>query len=277
MIAALLLGAASPVSALEAERAYARAIRIDGRRVAARSFGPALGWDAACADSAAVAKRPLREFASFNRTCEQWRTMVDRDSRAERRPALIFHSCEANGPVVISGTLVDEGKPVGTFRTAWLKSATGWQWNTDHYSTTASVRPLKAKPRSMTPDCGRHSTFDQQLKLLKPDVDLLLSNLVAAQIGEHVDWLATQRRLVAADVIFTTGNGEFKRGLPRKLPNYDVVGNLPSGESKDASLQWDGWLIAGIASAYNFAIKQWCGVKKGWQTVYYELNGVSLR
>ncbi|KEQ55023.1 MULTISPECIES: hypothetical protein [Sphingomonadaceae] len=274
MIFALLLAASSPNSALEAERAYSEAVLASGRQAAARSFGPQSDpWPIQHAPETARSPSVASMLQAAESSRRWWLTMMSVESHAERRPELVFPSCDPSGSAVVIGGLYDGGNRVGSYKTLWRNSAEGWRWEIDDYRRDGSKALAAESLQAIEPECSAKLTNEQLQIQAVSDAKEIASVLRQEQAGKQVDWLAVPRRSVAEDVIFVGNDGRRIRRLPAKLPIRRIAGALSSGSSYDETLRWSSRVLDGSAQAHSFQITQWRGPKNGWQIVYYELRG----
>ena len=199
--------------------------------------------------------------------------MMSVESHAERRPELVFPSCDPSGSAVVIGGLYDGGNRVGSYKTLWRNSAEGWRWEIDDYRRDGSKALAAESLQAIEPECSAKLTNEQLQIQAVSDAKEIASVLRQEQAGKQVDWLAVPRRSVAEDVIFVGNDGRRIRRLPAKLPIRRIAGALSSGSSYDETLRWSSRVLDGSAQAHSFQITQWRGPKNRWQIVYYELRG----
>jgi hypothetical protein len=131
ILAALILQAAAPQGAVEAERAFNAAAQARGQWTAFREF--------AAADATMFVPQPvkaqawLRDRKNPPRSVEWW-------------PTESYVSCDGTLAVNTGGWRLPEGT-VGYFSTVWRKQADGsWKWIVDGGDALATPRERPARP-----------------------------------------------------------------------------------------------------------------------------------
>lgn len=135
---ALLIAAAAPQSAIEAERQFATMAQTQGMWTAFRSTA---------ADEALM-------FVPQPTNAQQW--LKDRRDPARAHmwwPAEAYASCDGNTAVTTGPSL--NGKQPGYFTTIWSRQPDGtWKWLLDHGDTLERPRPAAEQPRMRTARCS---------------------------------------------------------------------------------------------------------------------------
>ena len=130
MIVALLLAAAAPQGAIDAERAFAADAKAIGQWAAFRKWA---ADDAVMfvpqATEAHVFLKPLKEPAE---AVDWW-------------PTAGFVSCNGEVAANTGGSLWPGGRP-GYFSTIWRRKGGAWRWLVDHGDDLATPRPRTAEP-----------------------------------------------------------------------------------------------------------------------------------
>lgn len=126
MIAALLLAAAAPQTAIDAERAFAAAAERDGQWTAFRHY--------AAANAMMFVPQPTNAQAWL-------KDRKDPPQSVRWQPALSFVSCDGK-TAVNTGTWQRPDGSVGYFTTVWQRQAGGdWKWLLDTGDTLPKVSP----------------------------------------------------------------------------------------------------------------------------------------
>jgi hypothetical protein len=137
VIAALLLAAAAPatvapVTAIDAERAFAADAQQLGQWTAFRRW--------AASDAILFTPRPVsaHDFLKGRK---------DPPQSVKWAPAASFMSCDGALALNTGPWTRDAGKTVGFFTTVWQRrTGGGWQWTLDHGDTLTAPRPLPPAP-----------------------------------------------------------------------------------------------------------------------------------
>jgi len=133
----LLLAAAS-VTAVDAERAFARDAQRLGQWTAFRKY----------ADETAVMFTPQAVWAH-----EFLAGMKDPPKPISWGPADSWVSCDGR-TAVNRGPWTSPTGGKGYFTTVWVREASGWQWTYDGGDTLARPMPLPRRPRVKRASCG---------------------------------------------------------------------------------------------------------------------------
>jgi hypothetical protein len=164
MIAALLLAASAPATAVDAEHAFARDARRIGQWTAFRKW----------ADRDAVMFTPQAVWAQ-----NFLKTLKDPPRSISWRPADSYVSCDGRTAVNSGPWFTQDGRPGGYFMTVWQRTSAGWRWVYDggvptapKHSTANSVQvhrasctgrakgaPIPAPPK-LTPNQARTTPED---------------------------------------------------------------------------------------------------------------------
>lgn len=121
---ALLLAAATPQTAVEAERAFAAAAQELGQWTAFRT------WAAADATMFLPQRSSAQAFLA---------PLADPPKSVEWQPAESYVSCDGTTAANTGPTRWPNGK-VGYFSTIWRQQAGTWRWTVDHGDFTAAPR-----------------------------------------------------------------------------------------------------------------------------------------
>jgi len=113
VIAALLLAASAPLTAVDAERAFARDAKRIGQWSAFRKW----------ADRDAVMFTPKAVWAQ-----NLLKTQQDPPRSISWRPAESYVSCDGRTAVNIGPWFTQDGAPGGYFATVWQRTKAGWRW-----------------------------------------------------------------------------------------------------------------------------------------------------
>lgn len=134
MLAVLLLQAAVPQTAVDAERAFSAAARAEGQWTAFRKF--------AAEDGVMFVPEPVK--------AQDWlRDREDPPKSIEWWPAESYVSCDGSMAVNTGGWKRPDGS-VGYFTTVWKRQADGgWKWAMDHGDSLSQPRsePVEARIR----------------------------------------------------------------------------------------------------------------------------------
>ena len=127
MILALLLAAAAPATAEEAEREFAATAQVEGQWTAFRGYAAANGW--MFVPEAVNAQDWLRDRKNPLVSVMWW-------------PAQSWVSCDGSVAVNTGPWVRQGGRSVGYFTTVWTKQEDGsWKWLVDHGDVLAKPRP----------------------------------------------------------------------------------------------------------------------------------------
>ncbi|HEX8214820.1 MAG TPA: hypothetical protein VF582_05040 [Allosphingosinicella sp.] len=139
MIFALLLAAAAPASAVEAERAFAAMAQRQGQWTAFRAFAAADGL----------------LFVPQQVNAQQW--LKDRPDPTQAVmwwPAEAWLSCDGTTAITTGPWLRNGGKLAGYFTTVWRKQPDGaWKWLLDHGDALGSPRAAGDVTRTERASC----------------------------------------------------------------------------------------------------------------------------
>lgn len=138
VIAALLLAAAEPQSALEAERAFAARAQAIGQWAAFREF--------AAPDAVMFVPQPVK--------AQEWLAQQQEPRAAVQWwAAESYQSCDGRMAVNTGPWAIPSAKLVGYFTTVWRQGAAGWRW--DYDGGTALKAPIAAGdvPRRVRAAC----------------------------------------------------------------------------------------------------------------------------
>lgn len=140
ILAALLLQAAAPQTALDAERAFAATAQAKGQWTASREF--------AAEDAVMFVPQPVK--------AQEWlKDRQDPPKSVEWWPTKSYVSCDGNTAVNIGGWKRPGGS-VGTFTTIWRRQADGgWKWIYDGGDTLDAPLPAPVEPEVIRPDCAK--------------------------------------------------------------------------------------------------------------------------
>lgn len=137
MILALLLQAAAPQTAVEAERAFNAMAQAEGQWTAFRAF--------AADDAVMFTPRPVNVQAFLE-------DRKDPPIAVQWWPAASYRSCDGKAAVNTGPWVRPQGN--GYFTTVWQRRDGGWKWALDHGDALSTPRPLPASPRSRRAACG---------------------------------------------------------------------------------------------------------------------------
>jgi hypothetical protein len=139
ILAALILQAATPQTAVDAERAFAAAAQAKGQWTAFREF--------AAADATMFVPQPVK--------VQDWlKDRKDPPRSVEWWPTESYLSCDGKLAINTGGWKRPEGT-VGYFSTVWRKEAGGgWKWIVDGGDALNAARPRPAKPRIVRAACS---------------------------------------------------------------------------------------------------------------------------
>jgi hypothetical protein len=210
--AALLLAAAAPTHAAEAERAFAAMAQRAGQWTAFRAF----------ADSRAIMMAPERVDAQAFLA-----PLKDPPRAVMWWPAKAIPSCDGTLAVSTGPWIRDGGKATGTFTTIWRRQADGgWKWLFDHGRDTPRAVPAGDVVQVRKPDCRNRKRAAPVANDARP---FRLSEAVAS---------AAPDILVQADGHMPTGRPDFDM----LLQPGNVIG---TGNSDDRSLTWTIQALSG--------------------------------
>jgi hypothetical protein len=144
MIAALLVLAAAPsMTAVDAERAFAR----DAKRIG--QWGAFRKW----ADRDAVMFTPQAVWAE-----NFLKTLKDPPRSISWHPSDSFVSCDGRTAVNTGPWFTQDGKPGGYFTTVWQRSKVGWRWVYDGGTPTPTTHGKAASVQVHRASCsGAHT------------------------------------------------------------------------------------------------------------------------
>lgn len=141
MLLALLLQAAAPQTAADAERAFNAAAQAEGQWTAFRRF--------AAADAVMFVPQPVN--------AQDWlKDRKDPPHAVRWSAAASYVACDGSMAVNTGGWTRPDGS-VGYFSTLWVRqSGGGWKWTLDHGDVLQTARPALAKPKIRRAACGAH-------------------------------------------------------------------------------------------------------------------------
>lgn len=138
IVAALLLQAATPQTAVEAERAFNAAAQEKGQWTAFRAFAADTG--VMFVPQPIKAQEWLEDRKDPPRSVAWW-------------PTESYVSCDGNLAVNTGGWKRPDGS-VGYFTTVWVRQADGrFKWLVDGGDTLSAPLPVPEEPRVVRPDC----------------------------------------------------------------------------------------------------------------------------
>lgn len=144
MLALLLLAAAEPQTAIDAERAFAADAQAMGQWAAFRKW--------AAADATMFTPQPTR--------AQDWLKDRKEPARAvEWWPTASWVSCDGTLAVNKGGSRWPDGR-VGTFTTVWARRPEGWRWLMDKGSDVATALPRVRQPRVTRASCNGRAWID---------------------------------------------------------------------------------------------------------------------
>jgi len=145
MLALLLLQAATPQTAVEAERAFARAAQEKGQWTAFRDY--------AAPDAVMFVPQPINAQAWL-------KDRKDPPKSVEWWPTESYVSCSGTVAVNTGGWIRPDGS-VGYFSTVWSKQKDGsWTWLADHGAPLATPREKPSHPKTVRASCGGKPEID---------------------------------------------------------------------------------------------------------------------
>jgi ketosteroid isomerase-like protein len=139
MILALLIAAATPQSAVEAERAFAAAAQTDGQWTAFRAFAAPDGV----------------MFTPQQVNAQEWlKGRADPPQSVMWWPAEAWVSCDGTTALTTGPWLRGGGKSAGYFTTVWRRQPDGsWKWLLDHGGALAQPRRAGDAPKVRRASC----------------------------------------------------------------------------------------------------------------------------
>lgn len=145
ILAALLLQAAAPQTALDAERAFAAAAQARGQWTAFREF--------AAEDAVMFVPQPVK--------AQDWlKDRKDPPQSVEWWPTESYVSCDGGLAVNTGGARWPDGAD-GYFSTIWERQRDGsWKWLADHGGALAKPRPRPAQPKVVRAACTGKREID---------------------------------------------------------------------------------------------------------------------
>lgn len=145
ILAVLILQAAAPQSAIDAERAFNAAAQAKGQWTAFREF--------AASDAVMFVPQPVK--------AQDWlKDRKDPAKAVEWWPTESWVSCSGTVAVNTGGWKLPDGT-VGFFSTVWRKEADGsWKWIVDGGDALKVARERPAKPRVVQASCGGKPRID---------------------------------------------------------------------------------------------------------------------
>lgn len=142
ILAALILQAAAPQTAVDAERAFNAAAQAKGQWTAFREF--------AASDATMFVPQPVK--------AQDWlKDRKDPAKSVEWWPTESYVSCDGNTAINTGGWKRPDGS-VGYFTTIWQRQADGnWKWIFDGGDALAAPLPVPAEPKIIRPECVNSS------------------------------------------------------------------------------------------------------------------------
>jgi hypothetical protein len=139
ILAALVLQAAAPQSAVDAERAFNAAAQARGQWTAFREY--------AAADATMFVPQPVK--------AQEWlKDRKDPAKSVEWWPTESYVSCDGSLAVNTGGWKLPDGT-VGYFSTVWQRQTDGgWKWIVDGGDALKVARPRPAEPKVVRALCG---------------------------------------------------------------------------------------------------------------------------
>ncbi|MEP9359248.1 hypothetical protein [Sphingomonas sp. KR3-1] len=139
ILAALVLQAAAPQSAVDAERAFNAAAQAKGQWTAFRAF--------AASDATMFVPQPVK--------AQDWlKDRKDPPRSVGWWPTKSYVSCDGKLAVNTGGWKLPDGT-VGYFSTVWRKEADGsWKWIVDGGDALTAARPQPAEPVTKRASCA---------------------------------------------------------------------------------------------------------------------------
>jgi len=144
-----LLMAAAAVTAVDAERAFARDARRIGQWTAFRKY----------ADESAVMFTPQVVWAH-----EFLAGKKDPPKSIIWGPSASWTSCDGRTAVTRGPWATPEGKWSGYFTTVWVREEGGWQWTYDAGDTLAAPAPLPKRPRVQRASCSGRDKIREEYR-----------------------------------------------------------------------------------------------------------------
>ena len=139
MLLTLLLAAAAPMTAADAERAFANDARRLGQWTAFRKY----------ADESAVMFTPQAVWAH-----EFLKDKKDPPKSIHWGPSASWTSCDGRTAVTRGPWATPQGKWSGYFTTVWVREPKGWQWTYDGGDELQAPAPLPKQPVVQRASCG---------------------------------------------------------------------------------------------------------------------------
>lgn len=153
-----LLIAAAPITAVDAERAFARDAQRMGQWTAFRKY----------ADETAVMFTPQAVWAH-----EFLAPLKDPPKAMSWGPADSWVSCDGRTAINRGPWTSASGKETGYFTTVWMRDDRGWRWSYDGGDTLAEPMALPRKPGVERASCGGRSKIPQEYRqAVKPTARL---------------------------------------------------------------------------------------------------------
>ncbi len=145
ILAALVLQAAAPDTAVDAERAFNAAAQAKGQWTAFREF--------AAPDAVMFVPQPIN--------AQEWlKDRKDPPKSVEWWPTESYVSCSGKVAVNTGGWTRADGS-VGYFSTVWIRRDDGsWKWQLDAGDTLPAARPRPAQPKVVRASCGGKPEID---------------------------------------------------------------------------------------------------------------------
>lgn len=144
-----LIVAAAAMTAVDAERAFARDARRIGQWTAFRKY----------ADESAVMFTPQAVWAH-----EFLAGKKDPPKSIIWGPSHSWTSCDGRTAITRGPWATAAGKWSGYFTTVWVREKAGWQWTYDAGDTLAAPRPLPRRPEVRRASCAGKGRIPQEYR-----------------------------------------------------------------------------------------------------------------
>lgn len=244
---AILVAAAQPQTAIEAERAFAAMAQTQGANTAF------LHWSTQ--DAIMFTPEPVTAHSLFR-------------GRPNPPPGLMWWpgrswvSCDGSLAVNTGPWVRRGGRSTGTFTTVWQRQRDGqWRWLLDHGRETPRAVPATDQPRVRRASCRGGRPQSQPPGYL-------------GEMGPMVLRDATPDLIVQED-------GQMPAGRPSEGLAFDFGGEIASGTSADATLHWrvieaephprgSAAVAARASGSRLFLVHQWDG--RAYRLVLMEVS-----
>ena len=239
IFAALLLAAAAPAHAAEAERAFAAMAQRSGQWSAFRAF--------AAPDAIMMAPEKVNAQAFLA-------PLKDPPRAVMWWPARAITSCDGTLAISTGPWVREGGKATGTFTTVWRRQPDGgWKWLFDHGRDTPHAVSAGDQVTVRQPQCDPVATTPPLVVESPESVSVPLSRLL---------------RGAAPDVLVQVDGR-----MPTTRPDFDMIlrpgAAIAQGLSDDRSLFWRLEALEGaVKGAHLFQVFQ------GGKLVLIEVSGV---